>query len=143
MKKKMIWVVIAVLILGIVIFLASPQLRVKAFVSMYSDKIEAGLQNGSGVPGHLGEYSFNTWEGEHDMLEFVLITRGDTYYGCYYSYDNVPLAFQNTEAELTQNGHDYWEWSDSKEITIYLGNYNYCYSINFNFDKDGNLIEIC
>ena len=111
MKKKMIWVVIAVLILGIVIFLASPQLRVKAFVSMYSDKIEAGLQNGSGVPGHLGEYSFNTWEGEHDMLEFVLITRGDTYYGCYYSYDNVPLAFQNMEAELTQNGHDYWEWS--------------------------------
>lgn len=48
MKKKIIWVVIAVLILGIVIFLASPQLRVKAFVSMYGDKIEAGLQNGSG-----------------------------------------------------------------------------------------------
>lgn len=45
------------------------------------------------------------------MLEFILFTRGDTYYGCYYSYDNVPLAFQNTEAELTQNGHDYWDWS--------------------------------
>lgn len=40
------------------------------------------------------------------------------------------------------NTYDYWEWSDSKEIIIYLGNYNYDYTISFNFDKDGNLIKI-
>lgn len=41
-----------------------------------------------------------------------------------------------------QNTYDYSEWSDSKEITIYLGDYDYCYSIDMEFDKDGNLIEI-
>ena len=25
--------------------------------------------------------------------------------------DDVPLAFQNTQAELTQCGHDSWKWS--------------------------------
>lgn len=45
------------------------------------------------------------------MTEFVIMSWGNTYYGCYYSPDNVPLAFQNTDVELTQNGHNYWEWS--------------------------------
>ena len=53
----------------------------------------------------------NTWEGEHAMVEFLISTRGDTYYGCYYSPDDVPLAFQNTVADLTQCGHDSWKWS--------------------------------
>lgn len=41
------------------------------------------------------------------------------------------------------NTYDYWEWSDSKEIDINLGNYDYGFTVEFNFDKDGNLIEIC
>ena len=39
------------------------------------------------------------------------------------------------------NTYDYWEWSNNKEITIYLSDYEQ--PIDFNFDKDGNLIEIC
>ena len=35
--------------------------------------------------------------------------------------------------------YDYWEWSDSKEITIYLTDYESTY---LDFDKDGNLIKI-
>ena len=38
------------------------------------------------------------------------------------------------------NTYDYWERSDNKEITICLSDYE---PIDFNFDKDGNLIEIC
>lgn len=41
-----------------------------------------------------------------------------------------------------QNTYNYSEWSDSKEITIYLGDFDYCYSIDMKFNKDGNLIEI-
>ena len=35
--------------------------------------------------------------------------------------------------------YDYWEWSNSKEITIYLTDYESTY---LDFDKDGNLIKI-
>ena len=44
------------------------------------------------------------------MLQITLIARGDTYYGCYYSPDDVPLAFQNSDVPLVQNGHERWEW---------------------------------
>ena len=37
------------------------------------------------------------------------------------------------------NTYDYWEWSDSKEITIYLNDYD---PIDLDFNKDGNLIKI-
>jgi len=69
----------------------------------------------AGVPADnavlFGYECVNTWEGEHTMVEFLITARGDTYYGCYYSPDDVPLAFQNTDAKLTQCGHDSWKWS--------------------------------
>jgi len=40
----------------------------------------------------------SAWEGEHSVVEFLITIRGGTYYGCYYLPDDVPLAFQNTEA---------------------------------------------
>ena len=40
------------------------------------------------------------------------------------------------------NTYDYWEWSESKEITIYLGD-DYGTSIDIDFDAEGNLIKIC
>ena len=62
-------------------------------------------------------------------------------------FNKILTAIEKGGYELTNscdsNTYDYWEWSDSKQIIIYLGNYNYGYTINFNFDKDGNLIEIC
>ena len=41
------------------------------------------------------------------------------------------------------NTYEYWEWSDSKSIIIYLGDYNYGTSVDLDFDAEGNLIEIC
>jgi len=71
----------------------------------------------------------NSWDAEHPMTEFLIMTWGDTYYGCYYSPDGVPLAFQNTDVELVQNGHDYWEWSaegDNRGATsLILDNWYY------------------
>ena len=62
-------------------------------------------------------------------------------------FNKILKAIEKGGYELTNscdpNTYDYWEWSDSKEIIIYLGNYSYGFTINFNFDKDGNLIEIC
>ena len=92
----------------------------------------------AGVPADdvvlFGYKYVNTWEGEHSMVEFLITTRGDTYYGCYYSPDDVPLAFQNTEAELTQCGHDSWKWSaegDNQGKTMKIMDHRYYFKASF------------
>ena len=46
------------------------------------------------------------------MVEYILISNGNTYRGFYYSPDDVPLAFQNTETILYQeDGSNRWTWS--------------------------------
>lgn len=138
MKNKKFFITIAVLLLLIIlsVFRMNPFLRAKSFVFVNGQKIEDALHAGYGIPGRLGEMTFNTWEGNsgHSMLEFVLITRGDSYYGCYYSPDDVPLAFQNTDAELVQCGHDSWRWKaegDNHGKTRKINNHWYYFEASF------------
>ena len=117
-KKKAIKIVVAslvcILIVSAICISTIPKLRTTLFVNLYHELIEDGLAAGNGVPADdtvfLGYDVVNTWEGEHSMTEFVIMSKGDTHYGCYYSPDDVPLAFQNIDTELTQDGHAYWEW---------------------------------
>ena len=118
MKKGIkigIVVLVCIFVLTVVSIYSIPKLRISLFVNMYHELIEEGLTAGHGVPADdavlLGYKAVNSWDSSHPMTEFVIVSWGNTYYGCYYSPDNVPLAFQNTDAELTQNGHNYWEWS--------------------------------
>ena len=48
-------------------------------------------------------------QGEHEMVEYTVATAGSTYYGFYYSPDDVPLAFQNTDTPLTEADGG-WVW---------------------------------
>ena len=113
-KRKWIWIVLAGILIASVLIISNPQIRTNLFVRLYHDDIEEGLRMNAGVPADdvvlFGYKYVNTWEAEHSMVEFLITSRGDTYYGCYYSPDDVPLAFQNVDAKLTQDGHDYWEW---------------------------------
>ena len=108
-------VIVGIFVLTVVSIYSIPKLRVSLFVNIYHELIEEGLTAGHGVPADdavlLGYKAVNSWDSSHPMTEFVIISWGNTYYGCYYSPDNVPLAFQNTDVELTQNGHNDWEWS--------------------------------
>ena len=137
MKRKRTKIIIAALI-GIVLLAsvfcyANPKIRTSLFVYAYHDLIEEGLAAGNGVPADdavmFGYKYVNSWDAEHPMTEFLITAWGDTYYGCYYSPDGVPLAFQNTDAELVQDGHDYWEWSadgdNHGETSLILGNWYY------------------
>ena len=117
MKKgiRIFAVVLAcICILTVVSIYSIPRLRVSLFVHTYHEWIEEGLTAGHGVPADdavfLGYEAVNSWPGPHPMTEFIITSRGSTYYGCYFSPDDVPLAFQNTDAELTQSGHDSWQW---------------------------------
>ena len=114
-KIKTIVIVLACLILISVIGVyAVPKLRVNLFVHTYHEMIEESLSVGNGVPADdavfFGYNAVNSWDNEHKMTEFVIMSYGTTFYGCYYSPDDVPLAFQNYDTELIQDGHDYWVW---------------------------------
>lgn len=117
-KKKTIKNIVAtfvgIMLVSAISIYSIPKLRVSLFVHFYHDLIEESLAVGHGVPADdavfLGYDAVNSWDSTHSMTEFVIMSRGNTYYGCYYSPDDVPLAFQNTDTKLTQDGHDYWEW---------------------------------
>ena len=109
---KWICVSLSIIFLCLAVTLVlTPSLRVRTFIAVYSDSIEDSMSAGHGISAALPVKSFNSWEGEHNMTEFILFTFGDTYYGCYYSFDDVPLAFQNTEVELIQNDDTSWIWN--------------------------------
>lgn len=115
LKRKWFLPLVIVLMLTAYYF-SNPFLRVTNFVFRYHCDIEHPLMTYNGVPVIRGVDAHNTWEGEHTMTEFILFTSGvgseTTYYGCYYSWDDVPLAFQNLDVSLTQCGHDSWKWKD-------------------------------
>ena len=114
--KRSIGIFLSVLLLLILSIYAIPKLRITLFVNMYHELIEENLKADNGVPADdavfLGYKSVNSWDGAYPMTEFVIMTYGNTYYGCYYSPDDVPLAFQNTEVALIQKNHNLWKWTD-------------------------------
>ena len=114
MKLGAIILVLLFIICSICVYTV-PALRVGTFVKLYHEQIENALTVGHGVPADeaviLGYKAVNSWNAEHPMTEFVIMNVGGAYYGCYFSPDDVPLAFQNTDAILTSCGQDCWEWN--------------------------------
>ncbi len=113
MKKKRIIKIsaiafVCVLLVSAISIYAIPKLRITLYVHLYHNSMEEALNAENQAP--IGNINVNTWEGTHSMTEYIVMSFGDTYYGYYYSPDDVPLAFQNTNVKLTQDGHDYWVW---------------------------------
>ena len=113
-KKKTLIVILASIIIVAFVLSFIPRIRVNLFVNCYHSDIEESLSNGNGVPSDetllFGYKSVNTWDNKHPMTEFIIMSYGFTYYGCYYSKDDVPLSFQNTDVELIQTEDNKWEW---------------------------------
>lgn len=131
-------VLVCILFLSVICIYSIPKLRISLFVNVYHELIEDGLKAGHGVPADdavfLGYKAVNSWDSTHPMTEFVIMSWGNTYYGCYYSLDDVPLAFQNTDTELSSNGHDCWEWStegDNHGETSKIMDYWYFFKASF------------
>ena len=113
MKKKRVIkittiVLACLLLISAISIYAIPKLRITLYVHIYHNSMEKALNAENQAP--IGNINVNTWEGTHSMTEYIVMSFGDTYYGYYYSPDDVPLAFQNFDTELTQDGHDYWVW---------------------------------
>lgn len=63
------------------------------------------------------------WNGEHPIIEYTMATKGllpsSRYYGFFYSFDDVPVSFQNANDLLIPISDKEWEWKgkgDNKGI---------------------------
>ena len=111
-----------------------PQLRAERFVAAHGAALEEALENGGGIPARIGYKTYNLWGQDGEMAEFILSAWGDTYYGCYWSRRDVPLAFQYTGIPLTQTGDGRWTWTaegDNHGVTWKLSGRWYYFEASF------------
>ena len=90
----------------------SPEQKAERFVKVngltFYDLVNINQQ----IPTTLDGIKVDVWSGEHTMYEFLLGTgMGDTqYWGVYYSPDDVPLPYQNTDVSLIADDDGSWTW---------------------------------
>ena len=58
--------------------------------------------------------TFNYWDGEHPIVEYIVVNSGivsaSQYYGFFYSFDNEPVPFQNADESLIPISEQEWNW---------------------------------
>lgn len=139
--KRKVLAVILILILCAACLISHPKIKTYLFVKLNHEAIAQSLKDGSGVPADdavlFGYMYVNTWPGEHTMTEFLISASGfvfeSKYYGCYYSYDDVPLAFQNLDTALVKDG-DSWTWAgegDNCGVTSKIMDHWYYFEASF------------
>ena len=97
-----------------------PKLWTQTFVALYHEEIERMIETDGSVPADdatlFGYHSVNTWERDGSRItEFDIGARGfllvnARYFGCFYSPEDQPAAFQNADVELVQDGENRWVW---------------------------------
>lgn len=115
MKKKG-WIIVLVFIAGVVLFINTPERRTKFCFYSHLSELEESIYRWQ-TEGKLSsdpKLIANVWDGEHEIVEYIVVSRGivpsSSYYGFFYSPDGVPVSFQNSGAELTRQGENEWVW---------------------------------
>jgi len=126
MKKWNKIIIIALLIIPAIYttrFISNPERRIKNFVNQNSEELvtiaEASLNSDTTIKTYKGVKVEQAFSGDNDIVQFyyggVGIAPASKYYGFYYSPDDVPTAYQNTNNKLSAVSDDEWEWSDSTD----------------------------
>ena len=77
------------------------------------DEVSTYMERGR-MGSELG-LTFNYWDGEQPIVEYIAVSRraasASRYYGFFYSFDGEPVSFQNAGESLTPVSKETWEWS--------------------------------
>lgn len=114
-KAHFMLLLFAILVLSVVAFAilsSTPEKKSKQFVEQHANSFSALLDSGQSIPSTWDGQTVDVWTGDHVMYEFTLGSgMGDRqYWGVYYSPDDVPLSFQNTDVPLSTHGDGIWTW---------------------------------
>lgn len=126
MKKWNKIIIIALLIILAIYairFISNPERRIKNFVNQNSEELvtisEASLNSDITTKTYKGVKVEQVFRGDNDIVQFyyggVGIAPASKYYGFYYSPDDIPTAYQNTNSKLSAVSDDEWEWSDGTD----------------------------
>lgn len=111
-----------------------PLPRAERFVAAHGAELEAALEGDGGIPAGIGYKTYNLWGDDGEMAEFILSAWGDTYYGCYWSREDVPFSFQGVDVPLTQTKDGRWTWTaegDNHGVTWKLSGRWYYFEASF------------
>ncbi len=135
--KLVILLLTAVVVLTVGI-LRQPWIRAQIFVVRYGEDLEqrnlTAEEGNLSMPTGTGVERFNLWPGEHAMVEYQFHPKNAVYVGCYYSYDDVPLAFQNIPVKLIPAGEGQWTWQakgDNHGMTRKIKDHWYYFEASF------------
>ena len=103
--------VILLLVLTRTVF--SPKQKTLRYFNAHKDTLMLEIAENE-RPSCSLDITFNYWDGEHPIMEYIVSSRGivpaSMYYGFFYSYDGTPVAFQNCGAPLAKKSDTEWEW---------------------------------
>lgn len=99
--------------IGYVLYSTHAGVQVKQFVDEYSGPLEAAIAADDRKGAEkICEIDPQIYKNEGtEMWQFTVISKGNSYYGCYYSPQDIPLPFQNSGDALTEKKDGVWTWS--------------------------------
>lgn len=123
-RRRVLLIAVALLVL-LVIFFPRKDWEEKAadFVEDNQAELEkialSHLAGDDSVEEYDGVEVEGVYPGEHSIVQFRCGGRGltpsTTYYGIYYSKDDVPTCFQNAGIALVSASEDTWTWDDGTD----------------------------
>lgn len=126
--KRSVWGLAGVLFaLGIVLsaafFSRNEEKQITDFVIQHQEELESivgsCLNGGSTVTTYKGVEVEGLYSGVHPIVQFYYSGSGlvpsTTYYGFYYSEDDVPVVYQNCKYDLVSHSDNEWKWTDGTD----------------------------
>lgn len=91
----------------------TPERKAEQFVAQHGTVFSELVDSEQTIPTTFNEITVAFWNGDHPMYEFLLGSGigKHQYWGVYYSPDDVPLPFQNTDIPLLTSGDETWTWT--------------------------------
>lgn len=122
-NKIIIAAVLIILAISAVKYITNPERRIKNFINQNSEELvtiaEAYLNSDTTIKTYKGVEVESVFRGNNDIVQFyyggVGIVPASTYYGFYYSPDDIPTAYQNVNCRLSAVSDDEWKWSDGTD----------------------------
>ncbi|MCC8196737.1 MAG: hypothetical protein LIO49_08105 [Ruminococcus sp.] len=117
-RKRIVAIIVAVVLAAICLSVVrvwfTPKARAAIFVAMYGDYIEEQYAKGIAVVDGVlcRQATFYGRTYRYQMIEYDFYAFGDTYYGCYYSPDDKPMSYAQTNYHLVKQSEGYWTWEE-------------------------------
>ena len=119
MKKIILLITVLLSICFVVYFQNTPEKRTVRYFNNHKTALEEDAKKTIeyGHPVNMLNITADYWRGEHSIVEYTVISKGivsaSTYYGFFYSADDVPVSFQNSGCAMNPVSDSKWTWKSN------------------------------